>query len=542
MTNKDIAGLFHELANLMELHDENPFKTRTYENAYLALRKMDVPLLEMDPSEWAQIKGIGTAIREKLEELKSKNTFQAIEEFRQKTPEGVRQMLRIKGLGPKKVKSIWKELNIESIGELAYACEENRLIELKGFGKKIQEDVLNNIAFFDSQASFYLYPKLETEAADLICELEKLNPGIKIEVCGGLRRALPVLDKIELLLQGEIGQIPDRLKHQEKEKYFWKEHIPVEIYECTRSEYYYQLALHTGGSESFISDIISKLENKDADSESDLFHRNKIAYVPPECRDLDVFAQLNDSELIGDQDIKGVIHTHTTYSDGIYSIAQMADECIRLGYEYLVISDHSRAAFYANGLSIERVEQQWREIDDLNSRMKSEFRIYKSIESDILNDGSLDYPDDILAKFDLVIASVHSQLKMDETKAMSRLIKAIENPYTRILGHMTGRLLLSRPGYPVDHKKIIEACAANRVCIELNANPMRLDLDWKWIPYAMEKEVQISINPDAHNLKGIGDIKYGVLAARKGGLLKNKCLNSRSVAEFSLWINEKNNF
>ena len=213
----------------------------------------------------------------------------------------------------------------------------------------------------------------------------------------------------------------------------------------------------------------------------------------------------------------------------------MANVCIKRGLEYLVISDHSQTAFYANGLKEDRIKEQHKYIDELNTKL-SPFKIFKSIESDILNDGSLDYSEAVLKTFDLVIASVHSNLKMNEEKAMKRLIKAIENPYTTILGHMTGRLLLSRNGYPVDHKKIIEVCAANHVVIELNAHPRRLDIDWKWIDYAIEKGVLLSINPDAHALDGFDDIKYGVLAAQKGGMTKQNNLSSFSLKEFDNWL------
>jgi DNA polymerase (family 10) len=216
----------------------------------------------------------------------------------------------------------------------------------------------------------------------------------------------------------------------------------------------------------------------------------------------------------------------------------MAKECIRLGHEYLVLSDHSKAAAYANGLSEERIREQHRHIDELNSRL-APFRIFKSIECDILNDGNMDYTDEILASFDLVIASVHSNLKMTREKAMTRLLKAIANPYVAILGHMTGRLLLSRKGYPVDHEAIIDACAANKVVIELNAHPRRLDIDWEWIPRAIEKNVLISINPDAHYLEGFKDVHYGVLAAQKGGLSKKHNLSSFSLKEFEKYLADR---
>jgi len=243
--------------------------------------------------------------------------------------------------------------------------------------------------------------------------------------------------------------------------------------------------------------------------------------------------------LIEATDIKGVIHAHSTYSDGIASVKAMAQACQDLGYSYLGLTDHSKSAFYANGLKIDRLEAQWKEIDLLNESFKNGFKIFKGIECDILSGGVLDYEEDILKQFDFIIASVHAHLKMDEAKATNRLIKAIENPYSSILGHPTGRLLLSRKAYPIDHKKVIDACAANGVAIELNANPYRLDIDYTWIPYALEKGVKIAVNPDAHSVEGIKDIHYGILAARKGYLTKENCLNYYTVEEFGNWAKSR---
>ncbi len=234
-------------------------------------------------------------------------------------------------------------------------------------------------------------------------------------------------------------------------------------------------------------------------------------------------------------DIKGIIHSHSNWSDGSNTIEEMAKNAIAKGFEYLVISDHSKSAFYANGLQIERIKEQHHYIDELNTQL-APFKIFKSIESDILNDGSLDYGNEILATFDLVIASVHSNLKMSEEKAMQRLIKAIENPYTTILGHMTGRLLLSRKGYPVDHKRIVDACVANHVVIEINANPSRLDIDWRHMDYALEQNVLLSINPDAHSPEGFDDIRYGVSVAQKALLAKEQNLSSFGLQELETYL------
>jgi len=249
-------------------------------------------------------------------------------------------------------------------------------------------------------------------------------------------------------------------------------------------------------------------------------------------------AQQGVPSLIKLSDIKGLVHAHSNWSDGGYSIREMAAELIRTGFEYLVLSDHSKAAFYANGLTEDRIRAQHREIEQLNKEL-APFKIFKSIECDILNDGDMDFAPDVLATFDVVIASVHSNLQMTEEKAMKRLLGAITNPYVSILGHMTGRLLTKRKGYPVDHKAIIEACVANNVVIEINASPQRLDMDWRWIDYALQKGVLLSINPDAHTMDDYRWLKYGVLVAQKGGLTKAQNLSSRNLAEFESFIQQQ---
>jgi DNA polymerase (family 10) len=262
------------------------------------------------------------------------------------------------------------------------------------------------------------------------------------------------------------------------------------------------------------------------------------AYLREDPASLQKLNEADIADIIQPDQIRGIIHTHSDWSDGTDTIENMAKACIAAGYEYLVISDHSKSAFYANGLNEERVKAQHQYIDELNAKL-TPFRIFKSVESDILNDGALDYSDSILSTFDLVIASVHSNLKMSEEKAMQRLMRAIENPFTNILGHPTGRLLLSRKGYPIDHEKIIDACIANKVAIEINAHPRRLDLDWSWIARAQEKGAILSINPDAHHIAGFTDTRYGILVAQKGGFKTKNNLSSFSLVEFESFIQSK---
>jgi DNA polymerase (family X) len=318
--------------------------------------------------------------------------------------------------------------------------------------------------------------------------------------------------------------------------------IEVKLYASTSANFVEKVVTHSS-SEKFIAALTPNSSNafENAVSEQSFFENAGISFIPAYLReDPAIIIQAKNGPLptvLQPADIKGIIHAHSNWSDGSHTIEEMAIAIRNKGMEYLVISDHSKTAFYANGLSEERIRDQHLYIDELNAKL-APFKIFKSIESDILNDGNLDYSNDVLATFDLVIASVHSNLKMTEEKAMMRLLNAIENPYTTILGHMTGRLLLSRPGYPVDYKKIIDACAANHVTIELNAHPSRLDIDWRQINYAIEKNVLISIDPDAHHIDGI-DTTYGVLVAQKALVTKENNLSSLGLNDFEAFITNR---
>lgn len=553
MTNKEIAKTFQELADIMELHQENPFKIRTYQNAYIALRKIQTPLAEMPVAELIAVKGIGKAVSDKVQELIQTGQMEALRHYHQITPPGVVEMLKVKGFGPKKVLTVWKELDIDSIGELIYACNENRLTELYGFGKKTQDELRKSLEYYQRSKNKWLYPEAVQAIQDLLIFLKERLNHIRIEAVGELRRCCPVISRLECLIGADIPfdsifPLSDFsiVRQQDNECIVrTPDDAMVHLYKCAPAEWGSKLFKYTGSPE-FLREFVQSGGDKDfrrLSEEQEVFETAGYRYIPPECREAGARFVPSGSasaydELLQDADIKGVVHAHSTYSDGIHSLPEMARQAERLGYGYLVISDHSKSAFYANGLREDRLLAQWKEIEEWNDRSPS-FRIFKSIESDILNDGSLDYHDAILDQFDCVIASVHSQLRMTEEKATERLIKAIENPYTTILGHPTGRLLLSREGYPLDHRKVIDACALHGVAIELNANPYRLDLDYQWIPYAMEKGVMICVNPDAHSKEGIGDIRYGVLAARKGGLTRSACLNSLSKEDFEQWISQK---
>jgi len=528
MTNAQLSQQFKLLAELMELHGENDFKTKSYYFAARTLKNLDVNLSELSTSEIEQIQGIGKAIAQKIYVLLHEDKFDLLEKYLAITPIGIVEILQIKGIGPKKIKLLWDELQIESIGELLYACYENRLITIKGFGEKTQANIIEQIEFMQKNASSFLWASAEPLAIEIQENIEQQFPNTLISTVGAFRNKEIILDKIDFLIACDDVNIQQQIILEYKD-------YPVVFHFCKKEDFYIQ-QFKLSSNEEHINELEKRLStNKIYISEEAIYQEAQLPYIAPEYRNVENIIQLYENNILNNiitlKDIKGIVHTHTKYSDGSNTIEQMANYCMQQNFEYLAISDHSKSAFYAGGLKEEDIIKQHQEIDALNFKYTN-FKIFKSIEADILYNGNLDYDEDILKSFDLVIASVHSQLKMNEETATARIIKAIENPYTSILGHLSGRLLLSRKAYPLQYKKIIDACAANKVCIELNANPHRLDIDYSWIPYCQEKNVKIAINPDAHNLHGIHDIRYGVMAARKGLLLRNNCINTYNADDF----------
>jgi DNA polymerase (family X) len=551
MDNGAISDSFSLLSKLMDIHGEDSFRSKTYSIAAFNIDKLPLQLKDTPREELFRIKGIGQSIGKKVIELLDTGTMEVLGEMIVNTPPGVLEMLKIKGLGPKKINIIWKEMGLESIGELLYACNENRLTMYKGFGAKTQQNVQESIEFYLLNQGHFLYAQLEQIFPQVEAYLNKMFGEDNVSATGAYRRQELTIEELEFVINEEnikakkafqTAQPPELVEEKEDTLlYKLKNGLKLRLY-TGKGNITEKLFLTTGNTEFVEGFKRSFPKLKFGTGEESVFQSAGLPFISPALRESDeVIALVQKNglpELVQPADIRAVIHSHSNWSDGAHTIEEMARECIARGMEYLVISDHSKTAVYANGLTEERVQQQHLYIDELNAKLKP-FKIFKSIESDILNDGSLDYPPSVLMTFDLVIASVHSNLRMHEEKATARLIKAIENPYTTILGHMTGRLLLARNGYPVDHKKIIDACAANNVVIELNANPRRLDMDWKWIPYALSKNVLISINPDAHYLEGYDDIKYGALAGQKGGLTAKQNLSSFSLKEFEVFLTER---
>jgi DNA polymerase (family 10) len=535
LTTEDILAALKLTAKLMELHGENPFKVRSLNISIFNIDKAGENLSGLNYESLLKVEGVGKGIAERIVELSETGETRELRALLDKTPAGVIDMMGIKGLGPKKVGQLWKELGIESVGELYYACNENRLLGLKGFGPRTQESVKKAIEFRMASAGKFHYATALQAAQEIIEELKKqAKPGDLISFTGAIRRRSEIIEKIEVLVDEDakidLGDFRNSLNLETELIRAPKKDFAVKLFETSAAPAH----LEKLGNDAW--------RNGTFGSEKEIYQSMGMAYILPELREgyeeVELARMNKLPRLIEDRDLKGILHNHTKYSDGLHTLREMAEACKKAGYQYLGICDHSRSAFYANGLQPERVVMQQKEIDELNTEL-APFRIFKGIESDILFDGSLDYEDDILATFDMVVASVHSNLKMDQEKATARVLRAIENPYTTVLGHPTGRLLLSREGYPLDHKRIIDACAANGVVMELNANPYRLDIDWRWISYCIKKGVMISINPDAHDIEGYKDMFFGVCAARKGMLTKEMCFNALSLEEMERYLQNR---
>ncbi len=548
MQNKDIVKFFQLAAQLGAIHEDDEKEVRMYGAVASQIEGLDTEVSSLSPKQLASLFS-NKIVAEQIQQLLLNNMFNYLEKLLGKTPPGIIQLLEVNGLGPKKVHAIWKTLNITTPQELLQACENGLIAKLKGFGEKTQESIKQSLLFIAAYAGKALYADIENNVLELDKLLRQHDAVEHVSSVGAVRRKMEIIDVIEFLVATKNSEtvssfLKDNLSWLEynlkqSSPFCWRgklknRDVQLAIYFTSSDDFFKRLFTLTG-SPDYLEEILSgdKVINSFS-SEEEIYKDLGFTYLDPEMREKPIFKISDDKlmmeRLVALKDLKGIIHAHSTYSDGKHALEEMASFYKALGYEYLGITDHSKSAFYANGLSESRVKKQHDEIDLLNKKLYP-FFIFKGIESDILSDGSLDYSSDVLSTFDFVIASIHSAMNMSQAKATERLIKAIQNPFTTILGHPTGRLLLKREGYLIDHRAVIEACSHYHVAIEINSNPWRLDLDWRWIEYAMEKNVSLCICPDAHEKEAYLDMSYGIIMARKGGLLKDRTLNALSAFE-----------
>ena len=549
MDKKGLARALKQVATAIELTDPNPFRARAYQNAARAIETSPYSLEELVLENKARgLKGIGPAMLERIEEYYKHGQLLSQQELLESVPVGLWELLTIPGLGTKRVRTLRDTLEVTSISELEYACHENRLLELPGFGPKMQANVLSGIHEVRARAGQVLLPEAVQLANHWLGQVRGWPGVVRAEITGDVRRCAPVTNCVALLLavdgspqdvlaalrnlSSQLEGTESGLVEEQNGLAIFTADLPsgpdLKIYLCPIQHFAYYWLLTTGSEAHLVAlrsrGFDDRRELRQAPSEEVIYEQLGLEFVPPVLReDGEEVAWAATGQLpvlVQASDIPGVLHIHTTYSDGAHSLPEMAVAAAERGYSYLGIADHSQTASYAGGLTPERVQQQWREIETLN-RAQVGARLLKGIESDILPSGALDYDEGLLDGFDFVIASVHSSLRQPGEQMMQRLLTAIAHPAVTILGHPTNRLLLGRAESAVDMPLLLQEATRHGKAMELNANPHRLDLDWTWCRVAKRLGVKIAINPDAHRINGLEDIHYGLLMAQKAGLTRD---------------------
>jgi DNA polymerase (family 10) len=567
MKKEEVSAILEEIGFLLELKGENPFKVRAYYNAARAIKSLEGSLEEVvQRGELRQIKGIGEALGKKISELVTTGSLPYYEGLKESVPPGLREMVRIPHLGPKKVKALYEQLGITTIGELEYACQENRLVDLPGFGAKTQENILQGIEVLKRYRGRFLYGDVVDLAEAFTRSVAGVKGVLQASLAGSMRRRNEVVKDIDLVVAVRDGgasgkgiialpQIEEVLAQGETEiRVRFASGIPADIRLVSLKEFPFALHHLTGSKEHNIAlrgrakkmgmkineyGLFAGERSILCQGEDDIYRALGLSFIPPELREgrgeVEAAAEGRLPDLIDAGEIKGAFHVHTASSDGSNTISSLSMEAQRLGLSYLGITDHSRSAAYAGGLSEAAVKKQRVEINKIN-RTSRGFRIFKGIEAEILPDGSLDYGDKVLAGFDFVIGAIHSHFQMGEREMTQRIVHAMETRRITMLAHPTGRLLLAREPYQLDIEKVIKVASRLGVVLELNANPHRLDLDWRWLKYAKDHGARISINPDAHNLQGLQDLSIGVGIARKGWLESRDVINTMERGKVSRFL------
>ncbi len=553
----DIARILEEIGLLLELSGESPFKSRAYYNAARTIEGLTEDLGQLIATgRIREYPGIGQALTDKLAELVRTGRLASYDELKRRVPAGLIDMTAVPGLGPKKILTVWQQLGVTTVGELEYACLENRLVSLPGFGVKTQEKIRQGLLQLKKRKGYYLLASVIDEANGLVTVVRQVRGVRGAELVGDIRRRLEIVRTIDLLAAADrfasvlqavraFEGLADLSSSETEGRITARTSSGVPVSVSVGPEVTAHALLAATGSDAHLQDLAARAVHRHvpwnltpqdgppapaAASEADLYAALGLPFIEPELREgLDEIEAIESGRmrsLVDASQIQGIFHTHTTDSDGSATLHEMVQGAKALGYRYIGISDHSQSAFYANGLKEDRIRAQHAAIEALRKTVP-DITIFKGIEADILPDGTMDYADAVLATFDFVIASVHSRFNLSEEEQTQRVLKALANPHVTMLGHPTGRLLLAREGYRIDMRRVIDAACARGTVVEINANPHRLDLDWRLCRYGADRGLRVSINPDAHALEGLRDVPFGVYVARKGGLDAAQVVNTR---------------
>ena len=545
MTNKAVARQLALTADLIELTGGNPFRARAYASGARTVERLEAPVATLAASgELSGVKGIGKGLVADIEELLASGTLASTDALLQSLPPGLPEVMRVKGLGVKKVRTLWQDAGVTSLDQLEGAAVSGRLAELPGFGAKTVQNLLDAIEHLKAYRG---KAHLRDAVGPALAVRQRLRAaGLRADLAGAVRRQCNVVDALDLLAVGTPAQIAEALGGGRAEADRVEGAIPLglplTVFAATAQTYGRVLWERTGPREHVDAFTEAHGAPTDVAEEQEVYTAAGLHPIPAPLRDdphwLTV-AREPLPTLVRTGDLRGTIHNHTTASDGAHTLREMCDAARERGLTYFGVCDHSRSLQIAHGLSLDEMEEQIARVDALNAAYADEgvdFRVFAGSEVDILSDGAMDYPDDLLARLDLVVASVHTGFSMTEDEATARVVAAVSNPYVDVLGHPTGRLLLRREGYPLDHEAVLDACAEHGVAVELNAHPFRLDLDWRFVRAATERGVPVSINPDAHATDGLDDTRWGVASAQKGGLTAADSLTSKSADDLGAWL------
>ena len=570
MDKNEVAAVLDEIAILLELQGENPFRCNAYSKAARTIGQLESNLADLIArKELDQVPGIGETLRDKITELVLTGHLPFYEDLNAKTPPGLLTMLRLPGIGPKKVKALYDQLGIDDLDKLKANCDADKVAGLKGFGAKTQEKILEGLAFLGQMGDRVRIDQALGIAEALIFEMKNI-PGIeRLELCGSLRRRRETVKDIDLLVSSDkpepimaafvkLPQVQKIIGHGETKSsvvlagsdyHGVRIMINADLRVVTKRQFPFALNYFTGSKEHNVAmrqraiqyglklneyELVGEKKNVPCKEEADIYKALDLDYVAPELREdtgeITAASEHHLPKLIEADDLQGCFHNHSTWSDGKAALEQMAEAAKKLGYKYLGIGDHSQSLNIANGLNPQRVKEQHLEIDALNARLKG-IHLFKGTECDILGDGTLDFTDEVLDTFDYVVASVHTLFNQTQEEMTRRIIKAINHPRVTMLGHATGRLILKRDGYKVDLEAVLQAAAKNGTMIEINANPHRLDIDWIHCKRAKALGVKLVINPDAHNTEDLAFTKFGIDVARRGWLEKGDVFNTQSLKD-----------